>query len=111
MAICLETRVSENVSCTSFRDLQEDILRFAREIPEGKTAEIAVELDHGQYLLTEPFRLSAKEEPSLSRLRLAFKAKSGMRPIVTGCLPLCGADFEKVAGKEYYRYRFPKDQE
>ena len=110
MAFATEHDVRERSGFPSLEEMRREILRVAEQTPEGETAQLTIELEHDSYSLTSPIRLSAKEHPALSRLRLHLKAKSGTRPTLTGLLPLCGTAFERQAGKPYFTYRFEKNE-
>ncbi len=111
MAMRLEKCTRETFSPSSFEEIKAEILLAAEGTSEEEITDLTLVLDHGSYILSSPFVLSAHEVPALSRIRLHIKNKSGMRPVITGTLPLFGKDFSAVPGEPYYIYRFPKDEE
>lgn len=108
MAVRFETCLKQACALSDFDEIKARVLQAAEQTPDGETAELSLTLDHGAYVLSSPFTLSARECPALSKVRLHIKSALGMRPIVTSLAPICGKDFVRQEGKEYYVYRFSK---
>ena len=111
MAIVIERCERERFALSSLEEIKGELLRIAEVAGEDERVDVTVTLDHGSYFLSSPLCLSVKENPTLSRLCLHLKAKAGMRPCLTGNLPLRGAAFAPCAGGETYVYRFERDVE
>ena len=97
------------VRAKTLAEAREEILALAKTASAENIVEILVELTEASYILTEPFVLSAKEEPSLAYVRVTVKAAEGVRPTVAAWHPVKGP-FEPVEGKPYYRCRLEKDE-
>lgn len=110
MAFVIEQCAKVRSVTASPEELKREILRIAEKTDENERIDLTVTLDHGSYFLASPLRLSVKEAPALSRVRLHLKAKDGMRPCLTGNVPLLGAAFEPCAEGTYV-YRFERDGE
>ena len=109
MAIQFQTITKSTEIIGSLAEVREGILAAAKSATPQAPVEVVAELGQASYLLTEPFVLSAKENPELSNVRVTLKAATSMRPIVTSCVPITET-YEKVEGKPYYKCQLEKDE-
>ena len=110
MGIYLNKTTKEYEPQVTLAEVKEKILAAAAEAEQGSAVDVTVELDSGRYRAEAPVVLSAREHPELARIRLTVKAKSTMRPIVSGIRYLSGADFTPVEGTPYYKYQLERDE-
>ncbi len=80
-------------------------------LAEGRKERLDVTLllSEGEYALSEPFVLNAKENPALSHLAVTVKGEEDARPVVHSLKDLPSDAFIPVEGKPYYVYRMEKD--
>lgn len=109
MAIMIRTAEGAAETAASFAELREKILAAARTATEEEPLSLTAEVEAGEYILKEPFVLSAKETPALKNIRVTLKAAQGARPVIAAWHPVKGP-FERVEGKPYYRCRLEKDE-
>ncbi len=109
MAIRIQIAEGAAETVVSFPALREKILAAARTAAENAPLTVTAEVEEGEYILKEPFRLSAAENPELKNVRVTLKAAPGAHPVVSARHPVKGP-FEAVEGKPYYRCRLEKDE-
>ena len=112
MPIKLNHLITEKTDLTDLAAVREAILVAAREAKEADRHDnIVVELDGGYYYLTEPFVLSATENPELSYLDITLRAKHPRAATVSSWKRVLGKDFTRVEGsKTQWVYQFEKDE-
>ena len=109
MAIKIQITERATETVDTFAEVRESILALAKTASEKEPLEITAEVEAGEYVLEEPFVLSAKENPELKNVRLTLKAAPEARPLIAAWHPVKGP-FETVEGKPYYRCRLEKDE-
>lgn len=109
MALYVQKITKEKSNLATLADVKTAILEMAKDASAENVIDAVVELDQGNYALTEPVVLSVDEEPNLAYVNITLKAKSGMRPNVYSNVRLDSAKFTQVEGKPYYKYQFEKN--
>ena len=110
MAITLKQHRKYENELSSLDELKSTILSAAKAAAEaGRHDDLVVTLSNGWTDISEPFVLSAKENPELLSLDLTIRARNE-RDTVFGSLKLIdGKEFSSVEGTPYFTYQFPKD--
>ena len=93
-------------------EVRESILAAAKEAQAaGRTDKIVVELDGGQYFMTETLALSATENPELKNLEITLRGKTPRAANLQSWKHVFGKDFTLLPGtKNIFTYQFPKDE-
>ena len=113
MAISItKIQKERNTDNKTLPEIREAILAAAREAAAAERHdELVIELPQGEHLLSEPFVLSAKENPELSSVSITLRAAHSMRPAVHSRVAIDGRAFVPVEGKPYFRYQFEKGED
>lgn len=96
------------VSCDNFEQMESNLVLFSKSLTEATA--VSVTLDGGNYSLKRPFKLSAKNDPSLKNIRLFLSAKEGEKVTIDSLFPIDAKGFQRVRGENYYVYQFPKNE-
>lgn len=108
MAINIQTITKKAAPAKTMADVRAQILDAAKDASADNVIDIVAELDQGVYTLTEPFVLSAEENPELAYTNITLKAAVGMRPAVTSWVPVT-EEYVPVEGKPYFKCQLEKD--
>ena len=111
MAITLQKTALAEHECENLATVREEILTAAKKASEeGRHEALVVELGHAVYNLTEPFVLSAKENPELLSVDLTLRAKYPGRSYIQSLVRLDGDRFVRAEGAPYFTYQMDKDE-
>ena len=109
MAINIQTITKNAVGAKTMADVRAEILAAAKEASAENVIDVVAELDQGVYTLTEPFVLSAEENPELAYTNVTIKAAVGMRPAITSWKSIT-EEYVPVEGKPYFKCQLPKNE-
>ncbi len=111
MAITLNKIVNSPKEYASLADVRESILAAAKAAKEAERRDsVVIELDAGAYNLTEPFVLSATENPELSFVDITLRSKYAGQAKIQSLTRLDGKRFVRAEGKPYFTYQMEKDE-
>ena len=97
MAITLNKIVNSPKEYTSLSDVRESILAAARAAKEAERRDsVVIELDAGAYNITEPFVLSAAENPELSFVDITLRSKYAGQAKIQSLTRLDGKRFVRA---------------
>lgn len=111
MSITLNQTRTDGGEFTSLAEVREAILAAAREAQAADrhdTLDIAI--PNGWYGITEPFVLSAKENPELNFVDITLRGEYERLAVIHSLALIPEAGFTPVKGKPYFKYQFAKDE-
>lgn len=109
MSITLKAVECKNSEHASLSEIRNEILAAAKRAEEaGRHDKLVIELPQGKHTLTEPFKLSALENPELSHVDVALKASVAGASEINSLVRLDGKEFTPVKGTDYFSYKFKK---
>ena len=110
MAITLKQVKTASAEITSLAEVKDAILAAAKAAEAAdRHDKIDVAIPNGWYGITEPFVLSAKENPELSHLDITIRGAYERLSVIHSMITLPAEGFTPVKGKPYYKYQFEKD--
>ena len=105
MAIKLQTMECKNTEHASFTEIRESILAAAKAAKEaGRHDKLVIELPQGKHTLTEPFRLSAVENPELASVDITLTSSVTGAAEINSLVRMDGKLFAPVKGTDYFVY-------
>ena len=111
MAIKLQTMECKNTEHASFTEIRESILAAAKAAKEaGRHDKLVIELPQGKHTLTEPFRLSAVENPELASVDITLTSSVAGAAEINSLVRMDGKLFAPVKGTDYFVYKFKKEK-
>ena len=112
MSITLNKIVNTPTDLGDLSSVREQILAAARTAQAAnRHDDIVIELDPGAYNLTEPFVLSAEENPELTSLNITLRGKYAQTAKIQSLVRLDGKRFVRAEDKPYFTYQMEKDSE
>ena len=109
MAITLKTVECRTAEHASLPEIRREILAAARAAQKaGRHDKLVVELPKGKHTLSEPFCLSAKENPELKNVDITLTSSVPGEAEINSLVRLDGKAFTPVSGTEYFAYKFKK---
>ena len=112
MSIAFDKIQTNTTTLSSIAEVKDAILAAAREAAAADRHDsIDVAIPNGWFGITEPFVLSAKENPELSHLDITLRAAYERVSVIHSLMTLPEDGFAPVAGKPYFKYQFEKDAE
>ena len=111
MAITLNRMETVKSDKATLAEVRETILAAAKEASEaGRHDKIVVSLPAARHTLTEPFVLSAEENPELNNLDILMKGEYQGKAEINSLVRLDGFKFALAPNGRYYTYQLDADE-
>ena len=111
MAILYNEYVHKGGELADLATVRKSIVAAAKRAAKaGRRDRIEVVIPAGKHVVTEPFKLSAKETPELDSLDITIRAALPGASEVSSLVRMDGTKFVKAEDHDYFTYDFIKEE-